>query len=990
MSHVSRFLVVPALAAGIGLLSGCGGGGDGGPTTPPTPPTLALSTGTLELRGVGTEGTVTATVGPAGTAVTWSSDQPGVATVAGSGTSVTVRAVSGGTATVTASASANGLRTDARVTVTVVPLVRAIALAPATASLLPGATVQLTPTVTADPGAATTVTWSSSDQARATVNASGLVTAVAPGTATITATSTATAGVTAQSVVTVTEPPRVRSVSVTPTADSALVGDTRPFTATVVADAGLATTVSWRSSAPGVATVSPAGVASALSPGVTTLTAVSTADTTVRASATFTVRAPTVRTIVVSGPTSLVAGTTGQATAAVTADPGVATTVEWTSSVPAVASVTSTGAITALAPGATVIRARSTVAPAVEGTLALTVTAPPFFNQWTAGTLGTVGGQFTDGLAQDMVSLDATTALANFWAFADGSSPNYAVRVSGGIVTDVQPPGNAGLVLSNYTSAEAGVAFARGSDASGAVWRYSGSGWSRLPVDAPGTVSGLQARPSGRVVAGVQGASTFTAHEWNGTTWSQLLSQPLPPSPASSGFLQLGASAGVLTLSTTTGTHQLWQWNGTSTTTLPLVPGNPANITPALFGTALTDLYAITGFPRTRVHRFDGSSWTLLTTGLAGDTLQGGLMCQGQPVVNTTRGRVYRLTGSTWSRLGTDAEILPNRFFGSSRRIACAADGTLRVAAGDGSIARWTGTAWVLEALASSLRAVRVVSPTLAWATGGAYSVYRWNGSSWSTAYRNHGAEEQRVMGIAAWPDGRFMGALWSNISAAGATTGGFGPQGILRFDGTTWTREVGGALATANAVWGPSYDNAFAVTGAGTILRFTGSGWTQEANAGGSLLDIGGVGASHALAIGANLLTWRWDGTTWSQVVPSVPAASVNRLYVAAVNDAWATGTSGQVHRFNGTTWTAVDMSTAGGTVPTWSVFGTGPNDVYMLRGPSAGVRALYRWNGTAWSTISAFAPGATDFPEAGSGVPGVGMIVGNNARWWRAVGGN
>ncbi len=977
-----------ALMVSAALVTGCGGGGDDGPTPAPVPPTITLSASTLELRGVGTEGTVTATVGPVGTPVSWTSEQPSIATVTGTGTTATIRGIAGGTATIVASATANGLRAEARTTVTVVPIVRSVTLTPAATSVTAGATVQLTPSVIADPGASTALTWSSSDQARATVNDDGIVTGVAPGPVTITATSVATAGVRGQATVTVNEPPRIRSVTVTPAADSALVGQSRPFTAAVVADAGLATTVTWRSSVPAVATVSPAGVASALAPGSTTLIALSTVDSTVRATATFTVRAPTVFTVSVSGPATLVAGATGQATATVSADPGVATSVTWSSSAMGVATVSGTGLIAAIAPGTTTIRATSTVAPAVVGTLQLTVTAPPSLSQWTPGALGTVGGQFTDGLAQDMVSLDATTALATFWAFADGASPTFALRLSGGAVSDVQPPGNVGLILSNLTSAEAGVAFARGNDASTAVWRYGGAGWSRLLVDPPGAVSGVQARPGGRVLAGMRLGGAFTVHEWDGTTWTQRLSQPLPPSPSTEGFVAFGSASMVLVFGTTTGTHQMWQWNGTSITPLPLIPGNPANAVPSLFGTGLTDLYAISGFPRTRLHRFDGTSWTLLTTGLAGDTLQRGLICQGQPVVMSTRGRVYRLTGSAWTRLGTDAEIPPNRFFGtSSRPMHCAADGTLRVAAGDGSIARWTGTAWVLESLASSLRAVRVVSPTLAWATGGAYSVYRWNGSSWSIAYRNHGAEEQRVMGVMAWPDGRFMGALWSSISAAGATTGGFGPQGILRFDGSTWTREVGGALATANAVWGPSYDNAFAVTGASAILRFNGSSWSQVAGAGGALLDIGGVGSSHALAIGADLRTMRWDGTAWSLATAPVAGASVHRLYVAAVNDAWAVGTSGQVHRFNGSTWTPVDMSAASGTVPTWAVFGTGPDDVYLLRGPSGGVRALHRWNGTAWSQVASFAPTATQFPEAGSAVPGFGVIVGNNASAWTAT---
>lgn len=70
--------------------------------------------------------------------------------------------------------------------------VASVALAPATSSVLAGATVQLTATARDAAGNAIsgrTITFASSNMAVATVGTSGLVTSIAPGTATITATS---------------------------------------------------------------------------------------------------------------------------------------------------------------------------------------------------------------------------------------------------------------------------------------------------------------------------------------------------------------------------------------------------------------------------------------------------------------------------------------------------------------------------------------------------------------------------------------------------------------------------------------------------------------------------------------------------------------------------------------------------------------------------------------------------------------------------------
>jgi hypothetical protein len=61
----------------------------------------------------------------------------------------------------------------------------AVAVAPTTANVAVGATVQLTPTVTPDTATNKAVTYTSSDISRATVSATGLVTGVASGPVTI-------------------------------------------------------------------------------------------------------------------------------------------------------------------------------------------------------------------------------------------------------------------------------------------------------------------------------------------------------------------------------------------------------------------------------------------------------------------------------------------------------------------------------------------------------------------------------------------------------------------------------------------------------------------------------------------------------------------------------------------------------------------------------------------------------------------------------------
>ena len=131
-----------------------------------------------------------------GRVITWATSNAAVATVSTSGL---VTAVGAGSATITA--TSEGQSGTAAVTVSVVP-VASVSVSPATASLTVGQTSQLTATpkdASGNPLTGRVITWATSNAAVATVNASGLVTAVLAGSATITATSegkSATAGIT--------------------------------------------------------------------------------------------------------------------------------------------------------------------------------------------------------------------------------------------------------------------------------------------------------------------------------------------------------------------------------------------------------------------------------------------------------------------------------------------------------------------------------------------------------------------------------------------------------------------------------------------------------------------------------------------------------------------------------------------------------------------------------------------------------------------------
>ena len=142
-----------------------------------------------------------------GRVVSWSSSNTGLATVSGSGV---VTGVAAGSVTITA--TSEGKSGTASVTITAIPPapVATVAVSPTSATVNIGQTKQLTVTLKDASGnvlTGRTVNWSSSNTAAATVNASGLVNALAAGSATITATSEGKSGTSAITVPTATVPP---------------------------------------------------------------------------------------------------------------------------------------------------------------------------------------------------------------------------------------------------------------------------------------------------------------------------------------------------------------------------------------------------------------------------------------------------------------------------------------------------------------------------------------------------------------------------------------------------------------------------------------------------------------------------------------------------------------------------------------------------------------------------------------------------------------
>ncbi len=226
---------------------------------------ISLNQPTLDL-GLGNSVTLTPTFTPADATnrdVTWESSNEAAVTVDANGK---ITAVGDGSATITVTSKLG--YTDTCVVTVVVP-VTGVTLDKTSLTLEEGQTDTLTATVEPDEADNKNITWSSSDETVATVDATGKVTAVDAGLATITVTTEDGAKT---AVCNVTVIAKVTGVTLDKTAIEVLVGRNDTLTATIAPEDATDKTVTWSTSDAAVATVDANGKVTAVAVGTATIT----------------------------------------------------------------------------------------------------------------------------------------------------------------------------------------------------------------------------------------------------------------------------------------------------------------------------------------------------------------------------------------------------------------------------------------------------------------------------------------------------------------------------------------------------------------------------------------------------------------------------------------------------------------------------------------------------------------------------------------------
>ena len=235
--------------------------------------------------------------------------------------------------------------------------VEEITLSTDTLILAPDSTAQLTATLTPEDAFVSVLEWSSSDDAVATVDADGKVTAVSQGKATITARSTDGSDVSASCEVTVVR--LVSDITLSETSLTLTEGADATLTATVAPESADNKALVWASSNEAVAKVDADGKVTAVSQGKAMITVRSTDGSDVSATCEVTVVRLVSDILLSESEVNLIEGESLRITATVLPENATDTSLRWYSLDEVIATVDD-GLIYAMAPGETTIVAEAT------------------------------------------------------------------------------------------------------------------------------------------------------------------------------------------------------------------------------------------------------------------------------------------------------------------------------------------------------------------------------------------------------------------------------------------------------------------------------------------------------------------------------------------------------------------------------------------------------------------------------------------------------
>jgi hypothetical protein len=184
------------------------------------------------------------------------------------------------------------------------------------------------------------------------------------------------------------------------------------------------------------------------------------------------------------------------------------------------------------------------------------------------------------------------------------------------------------------------------------------------------------------------------------------------------------------------------------------------------------------------------------------------------------------------------------------------------------------------------------------------------------------------------------LGGLWA-LDVNHALAVERGGANVFLWSGGAWAA-LGAPRAdrAAAATWGSATNNLW-VAGDG-VEHWDGTAWTQVVPSGAMFTAMSGSFDTDVWAVGPGGAR-HWDGHVWSPVPLPAGTPALAAVWTSGLFDTWIVGAQGTVLHWNGSTLSRLPVPT---TKDLTSISGTGQGDVWV--GGQDG--ELLHWDGTVW----------------------------------------
>lgn len=537
---------------------------------------------------------------------------------------------------------------------------------------------------------------------------------------------------------------------------------------------------------------------------------------------------------------------------------------------------------------------------------------------WAVGNVGIIlrydgktWKRSASGTTEDLLGVWARSANEVYVAAGNGG----LLRFDGTSWTKMNTSAvTTGAITSVFGGASTLVVTTRSSDA----WRYNGTTWTRYASGALGI----------RVTAELTGAtgtsdndlivygSQYAAVRWNGSGWTAQPSTSLSLSNITA--VALNAYYGTVL------DGSLWQYDTTKSGFQFKQIGNAFDSTYSvvgLYGASTSALF--TSGPTGLIHRYDGTKWNPIDTGIRDVTSFAALhgLSASDVWAVGRRGTIVHYDGTTAK--SNRSNLFNGKFIGiwgtDTRNVQFLSDRNTIVRYDGGS---YTEGSPILSGAGSQALALAGTSANDVWLGG------QIGGKPTIQHSTNGGAFTPLTI------DSGFL--MFANsvdhifpITPTNAWASGTPSYNMIHWDGTSWVTDVSYITdSPIVGIWASSANDVW-VASQTKMHRYNGSSWAADNRVNGALYSMHGSSATDVW-VGDNRSVWRFNGSIWSKVTVTGSTGNIVGIRALSATDAWLSDATGAVFHWDGSTFKRFDIGTRDSGVG-MSIWAADPKNVWF-----------------------------------------------------------